>query len=101
MAAVQAFGVRLANDEPERFTELCGEGVDCGANGRSVWKDVQSAAEAADDDSAACTFTAFTVRGSAPRASRTCTNVIFATRWFQTPHLVLRETDPGDVGPTR
>ena len=101
VAAVQAFGVRLANDEPERFTELCGEGgIDCGANGRSVWKDVQSAAEAADDDSAACTFTAFTGYewSGATGVSNLHRNVIFANEMVpDTPISYFEETDPWEM----
>jgi hypothetical protein len=101
VAAVQAFGVRLANDEPERFTELCGDGgIDCGADGRVVWRDVQAAAEAADDDSAACTFTAFTGYewSGATGVSNLHRNVIFANEVVpDAPISYFEETDPWEM----
>lgn len=98
VAAVQAFGVRLANDEPQRFEELCGDGgINCDRDGRSVWKAVQAAAEAADDDSSACDFTAFTGYewSGATGVSNLHRNVIFANEVVPaTPISYFEETDP-------
>jgi hypothetical protein len=57
-ASIQAFGVRLAAADPERFEGLCSE-EGCGALSDSIWGDVQRAAEAAYDRTAACEFTSF------------------------------------------
>ena len=100
-AAVQAFGVRLANEAPERFEALCGEGgIDCAADGRGVWGDVQAAAEAADDDSSACAFTAFTGYewSGATGVSNLHRNVIFANEVVpDAPISYFEETDPWEM----
>jgi hypothetical protein len=60
VAAIQAFGTRLANPAPYRFESLCADGaLDCAGSAGDVWADVQRAANDADDDSAQCRFTAF------------------------------------------
>lgn len=98
VAAVQAFGVRLANAAPERFSELCGEaGFDCGTEARTVWSEVQRAAEDADDDSAECSFSAFVGYewSAATGVSNLHRNVVFANEVVPgQPISYFEETDP-------
>ena len=57
-ASIQAFGVRLAAQDPARFEGLCSD-AGCGELSDSIWSDVQRAAESAYDRTAACEFTSF------------------------------------------
>ncbi|MDG1479179.1 MAG: DUF3604 domain-containing protein [Myxococcota bacterium] len=57
-ASIQAFGVRLAAQDPERFEGLCSD-AGCGELSDSIWSDVQRAAESAYDRTAGCEFTSF------------------------------------------
>ncbi|MGC6512408.1 MAG: DUF3604 domain-containing protein [Parvibaculales bacterium] len=57
---VRVFMSEAAMPRPTRFPEVCGEGfADCVEADRRVWKQIIDAAEAADDKSSACGFTAF------------------------------------------
>ncbi len=58
--ALVTFGLQLGLDDPQRFTDICGEGiVDCPALALEVWQRTIDAAQAHNDTSAACTFAAF------------------------------------------
>lgn len=57
-ASIQAFGVRLAAQDPERFEGLCSESG-CAEISDGIWGDVQRAAETAYDRTADCEFTSF------------------------------------------
>ena len=75
------FGLGLADPEPYRWDELCGEGlVDCRARAESIWRDViVKAAEDHDDKTDACAFTAFPAYeySGSPKTSNYHRNVIF------------------------
>lgn len=96
LGAVTEFGTRLANHEPFRFENLCGDdGLDCDSDARDVWGEVQRAAHDADDDSSQCEFTAFVGYewSGATGVSNFHRNVVFAndvvpdapTSYFEEP----------------
>lgn len=54
------FGVMLATDDPTRDVELCGDaGTGCADAAAERWAAIVAAADAADDRSSTCGFTAF------------------------------------------
>ena len=53
------FGVLMADSSPSRFADVCGEDGDCERAARIRWKEIQDAANAADDRSSNCKFTSF------------------------------------------
>ena len=53
------FGVLMADSSPTRFSDVCGDGDDCERAARLRWREIQDAANAADDRSSACEFTSF------------------------------------------
>jgi len=58
VSATFAWGGNLTEEDPERFEEICGA-ADCGGLARDGWQRTIDDAEAADDATDACTFTAF------------------------------------------
>ena len=58
VSATYAWGGNLTEALPERFPEICGS-ADCGALARDGWRRTIEEAEAADDATDACVFTAF------------------------------------------
>ncbi len=61
-SAFQTFFFALTQEDPLRFPEICGPApgyADCMAEAGLVWQDMQDAAEAHYDRTAACTFTTF------------------------------------------
>jgi len=55
---VAHFGMLTASTKPRRLEDVCGE-HDCENRARQVWLEIQEAAEAAYDRSAACEFVSF------------------------------------------
>jgi hypothetical protein len=79
--AVTPWGTRLIQpDGNERDLDLCGPGAaDCKAAAAPVWAAMRSAAEAADDKSASCSFVAFPAYEytATPSVTNLHRNVIF------------------------
>jgi len=98
-SAVAAWGMQLIVPEGnQRFADVCGaSGGDCLAAARTVWGELQRAAEQAYDRSAACTFVSFvgyeyTVT---PKATNMHRNVIF--RNDQVPQLPVSYYEAPDA----
>jgi len=53
------FGVLMADASPTRFPDVCGEDGDCERAARLRWKEIQEAANSADDRTSNCEFTSF------------------------------------------
>lgn len=81
---VTELGLRLTEDPPSRFGDVCGDGrgVRCTDTARSVWARIQEAAESAYDRSAECSFTSFVAfeYTAVTAASNLHRNVIFRNR---------------------
>lgn len=89
--SIYQFGWRITRPDPQRFPDLCRDGVlNCrGDLARDVWQRIQDAAEAAYDRTAACGFTTFVAYeySGAPNLSNLHRNVIF--RNAEVPDLPL------------
>ena len=82
-AALVQFGLQLGDEDPSRFTDLCGPGgLDCPARAAAVWQRVQDAGEQAYDRSAACEFTSLIAYewSGVRKLANMHRNVIFRTR---------------------
>jgi len=80
--AVAAFGLMLARFPPERSAAICGtDGAACRAAAQEVWGEIQAAAEAAYDRSAACGFVSFVgyEYTATPMVSNLHRNIVFRT----------------------
>ncbi len=79
-ASVSALGIRLASLAPFRPLEIC-NAADCEQALEEVWREMQAAVRAADDRTAACTFTAFLgyEYTASPQVTNLHRNVIFAS----------------------
>ena len=82
--AVTAWGMQLVDAAgAKRQKDICGDdGKHCRAAAATVWADIQRAAEAAYDRTAACTFTSFVGYEftATPKVSNLLRNVIFRNK---------------------
>jgi len=77
---ISALAIELADPNPERYPELCGNaGDECAAIASDLWSQTQQAAETWYDRSSACTFTTFVAYeySAATNVSNLHRNVIF------------------------
>lgn len=94
--AVAAFGLKLTEVGPDRFSDICGGfGLDCLGEARTLWQRLQDAAEVAYDRSSACSFTSFVAYEytGATGASNLHRNVLFRNATVPAQPAVYFEHD--------
>ncbi|MCO4771080.1 MAG: DUF3604 domain-containing protein [Deltaproteobacteria bacterium] len=96
VSATYAWGGNLTEEAPERFPSICGA-VDCEGLARDGWQRTIDEAEAADDATDACTFTAFVgyEYSCSTNVSNAHRNVVFRNGAVPAlPTTCFEETDP-------